>query len=624
MRRRKYQGKYSKKQSFVKRQMSRRAVSSAAKGAKAPAVLGDLIDESTKDKYFEIFAIAVLLGFGIYHSILFFGQRPVPSSDFPAFVKTGHELLSFKAPSSFKRAPVLCILVAGLSKFVGGQHPDLTAGWLLNAILHPLNAVLLWLVGRRVVGKAALWISLVAIINPWVIRMLSDPIVEITLLFFVLLTFYFIFKRSRYSYLFASIATMVRYEGAALILAAFVIDMITGKSRKERLMAFAYAAAATLPLAIWLVGTFMRPMGSTHYLRYWGLGKTTYSSEGRIVLREYITMLWQVGFRGLFMPVAAAKAAFLKVTASQVQSMKMFFTVSQVLAAVSFVFGAVYGLCKRNWNILAMLILLVPYIVIHAVHAFIYHKFLTTVYWIALLICFFALQSCWKLINKENKRGRWIASVGQGALLVIALIWLIRLWPLLGGLSAVSSISRSIPYVGMGVAILIFFVQLILYGTRKLLRNVTIVCFVCAVIVSNQFALATTVRNCERNSEFAMLADWYIAEALPSQKLICGVPQLLDVCAPRYRDSFVSLSKIKADSPDDFVEKCRQAGITYVVWDTRMGLFPKENSYKQGGYKNITALSNPVSSGAYQFVTQLGHQRGFVNVFRLSGALPSE
>ena len=48
-----------------------------------------------KDKYFNRFIIALLLIFGIYQSVLFFGHKLVPNSDFPAFTQTGRELLSF-------------------------------------------------------------------------------------------------------------------------------------------------------------------------------------------------------------------------------------------------------------------------------------------------------------------------------------------------------------------------------------------------------------------------------------------------------------------------------------------------------------------------------------------------
>ena len=200
-----------------------------------------------RQKHFEVFVIVALLAFGAYHSILYFGHKIVPTSDFPDLFKVGRDILSFQLPSRFKQAPVLGMLQFILSHFVGGQHPPLTAGWLLNAILHPFNLILLWLVGKRIVGKSALWFAIIAILSPWVMRMLTDPLVETTLLFFILLTFHFIFKRSNWSYLFASITTMVRYEGAVLIMLAFVMDMISSQNRKARIRAFLYAFFAFVP-----------------------------------------------------------------------------------------------------------------------------------------------------------------------------------------------------------------------------------------------------------------------------------------------------------------------------------------------------------------------------------------
>jgi hypothetical protein len=65
-----------------------------------------------RQQYFEIFLIAALLAFGIYQSVLYFGHKVVPISDFPDIVRTGHELLSLKVPTRFKQAPVVGILSA--------------------------------------------------------------------------------------------------------------------------------------------------------------------------------------------------------------------------------------------------------------------------------------------------------------------------------------------------------------------------------------------------------------------------------------------------------------------------------------------------------------------------------
>ena len=154
--------------------MSRRKVKKSGSKTGKPVAKSTRLDSvgqikaeglAKRQQYFEIFLIAAFLAFGIYQSVLFFGHQVVPISDFPDIVRIGHELLSFKVPTRFKQAPVVGILQALLSYLVGGQHPDLTAGWLLNAILHPLNLVLLWLVGKRIVGKSAIWFAIIAILN---------------------------------------------------------------------------------------------------------------------------------------------------------------------------------------------------------------------------------------------------------------------------------------------------------------------------------------------------------------------------------------------------------------------------------------------------------------------------
>jgi hypothetical protein len=141
-----------------------------------PVIRAETDDLAKRERYFEIIVITALFAFGVYQSVLYFGHTIVPNSDFPAFFKTGQELLSFQTPSSFKRVPVLGVLQVLLSYLVGSQYPGLTAGWLLNAILHPFNLVLLWLIGREIVGKSALWLAIIAILNPWVIYLLTEPI----------------------------------------------------------------------------------------------------------------------------------------------------------------------------------------------------------------------------------------------------------------------------------------------------------------------------------------------------------------------------------------------------------------------------------------------------------------
>ena len=576
-----------------------------------------------RQQYFEIFLIAALLAFGIYQSVLYFGHKVVPISDFPDIVRTGHELLSFRVPTRFKQAPVVGVLQALLSHLVGGQHPDLTAGWLLNAILHPLNLVLLWLVGKRIVGKSAVWFAIIAILNYWVIYMLTEPIIETSLLFFSLLTFYLIFKRSNFCYVLASVTTMVRYEGVALILAAFVMDMIYRKSKRERIRAFLYSALATVPLAFWMLGTVLslgRETETTHYLKVLFTKeyaeRFTDSAKNRTGIVRHMKLLWTVGFYPLFRLTTEAKSSFEKLTVGQIESIRTFFSFSQITAIAAGTLGAIYGLCKRQWKILALLIFFVPYFVLHAMYPYPLQRFHTNIFWMALLMCLFGFRSVWKLIDRNGRVPKSLVLILQGLVAIIAIVWLVSLVPYLPKISRMSPKSASLPYVAMILVGLIFAARIFIYRARHFLRELSILALVCLIIVSNQFTLVRLVGDGQRDKEFKQLADWYIANAKPGEKLGVYMFQVVRIFAPEHAENIVILPK--ADNQSEFVKACYEQDITYVVWATREGLRDDHSGYRQFGlHKNIAHLRTAKDVGPYQFVVKVGWKGGYVNIFRL-------
>ncbi len=567
----------------------------------------DLEQMHKRERYFDLFIMVAFLAFGIYQSVIYFGHKIVPISDFPDIVRIGHELLSFKVPSRFMQAPVVGLLQASLSYIVGGQHPDLTAGWLLNAILHPLNLVLFYLVGREIVGRAALWFAIIAILNYWVIYMLTEPIIETSLIFFVLLTFYLIFKRSNWCYVAASIATIVRYEGAALIMAAFIMDMIYRESRKERIRAFVYSALATVPLAIWMLGTFLNwDPEKGHYLSVFTKDYATAfteSVEERTGVVMHMRLLWEVGFRPLFMARGAESARIL-------------FGISKIIAAAVFMFGMVYGLFKRRWKILALLIFFVPYFLLHARYPYPLQRFHTTIFWIALLMCLFGLQSIWKLIDANRRVPKFIVIFLQAILAIISIIWLVSLVPDMSKASAVSPKSTYLSWIAIILAGFIFAGRIYIYKPRRWMRELCILAFFCLIVVSNHFTLVSLVGDGQRDKEFKQLADWYIANAKPGEKMGVYMYQVVGIYAQKYAEDIIALPQ--ADSPEEFTEACYDQDLTYVVWATREGLRNYSVRYRRLGLdKNIAQLSNSKTTLPYQFVAQVGWERGYVNIFRL-------
>jgi len=563
------------------------------------------------ERYLELFLIGAFLAFGIYQSALYFGHKVVPISDFPDIVGVGHDLLSFRLPARFKQAPVVGILQALLSYVVGGQHPDLTAGWLLNAILHPLNLILFYLLGRQIIGRSAVWFAVIAILNHWLICMLIEPIMETSLLFFSLLTFYLIFKRSNWCCVFASIATMVRYEGAALILAAFVMDMIYRKSKQERIRAFLYSALATIPLILWMLGTILTwEPGTSHYLNVLFTKKYSEafasSAQSRTGILLHMRLLWTVAFCPLFMPYPGAGDGFAG----------MLFMLSKILAVVSFFFGAVYGLYKRRWEILALLIFFVPYFLLHAFYPYPLQRFHTNIFWIALLICLFGMQSIWRIIDRNGRLPKAVVIILQSLVVIVSIIWLIPLISYLPGINSLSPRSASVPYAAMMLVMLIFAGRIYIYNFRCFLREFSILALLCLIIVSNHFTLVQFVGDGQQDAEFKLLADWYIENAQPGEKMGVYMAAIVRIFAPKYAENIVRLPE--ADSPSEFVKVCRDQGITYVVWATREGLTDKHTGYRQLGlYENIAHLLYSEDTEDYQFVTQVGVDSGYVNIFRL-------
>jgi len=568
-------------------------------------------DPARRERYFDIFVIIVLFAFGVYNSVLYFGHKVVPNPDFTAIFRVGRDLLSFQLPTTFKIAPVVGLLQNFLCFFLGGQHPQLTAGWLLNVLLHPFNLLLLYLVGREIVGRSALWIAIIAMLNPWVIYMLGEPLLETSLLFFSLLTFYFIFKRSKWCYLLASITAMVRYEGAAMILVAFVMDMIYSKSRRERIWALLYSAAAAVPLALWMLGTvFTWEPGQTHYLSV--LFTKEYSKgfaqsvEGRRGVVMHMRLLWRVGFLPLLTAYRGAGSDFSE----------LLWKLSKTFAVVSFLFGSVYGLCKRQWKVLALLVFFVPYFLLHARYPYPLQRFHTNIFWIALLICWFGLQSVWKLIDKDGRVPRIFVLILQALVVIIAVVWLFQLFPSLPETRQVSPKSASVPYVAMALGALIFAVRIFIYKSKYFLRELSILAVLCLVVVSNQFRLVGLVGDGQREKEFKDLGNWYTANAKPGEKLAVYMAGVVRIFAPEYAEYIVGFPK--ADSPSDLVNALYENDITYVVWATREGLRSDHTAYNRLGLpRNIGHLRQPKSIGPYQFITQVGSKRGFVNIFRL-------
>jgi len=570
------------------------------------------VSTDKQDKYFDYLAVCVLIAVGVYQSFTLFGHKIVPISDFPAFVQTGREILSFKCPSDFKRGPVTGILQILFGKLAGGRFPDLRGGWLLNSVLNPLNLILLWLIGKRLIGRAAVWFAIIVSITPWALYMLREPLAEIPLLFFVLLTIYLICINSSWAYLTASVTTMVRYEGAALILAAFVMDLIYKKTNKEKVIAFVYSVLASIPLMLWLSGTFLyTDIGTSrdHYLAVFTKKHTQYflkGGEGRTGTIKHLSIIWNVGFRPLFM---------IDPKSSQ-EAFETLWSVSKFTALVTFVFGAVYGLIKKNWPILILLIFFVPYFLVHAYYPYPIPRYHSTIFWITLLISIFGVKQLWIIINNKLHFPGIVTKVFEAVVLIVALFLVTPLASYLQQLAAICSAVRFLPFVVIFAVILIVLLRVFLYRFKYLMSDAAVAAVMVLVVLSNQFSLAPLLGDGQEDIEFKYLADWYAANAKPNEKMAVYMCGTVAIFVPESANCIVGFPY--AATPEELVEKLRQEKITYVCWASREG-FSKDPHGDRVLNMHVTVpfLVNTKDEGPYKFITQIRSGERFVNVFRI-------
>jgi hypothetical protein len=199
---------------------------------------------------------------------------------------------------------------------------------------------------------------------------------------------------------------------------------------------------------------------------------------------------------------------------------------------------------------------------------------------------------------------------------IAAGLWCVGLVRSFSEAASISPTSTSMPYVTMLVVGIIITSRALVEHPIQISRHLCVASMLCLVIASNQFILVRLVGDGKREIEFKQLGEWFAANGKPGEKLAVYQNDT-QLFAGKNAANVVGFPK--ADSPEQLVELLRQEGVTYVVWATREGYSRGQHTgYQQFGLnKTIAFLNKPQNVGPYEFVIQIGSEKGYVNVFRL-------
>jgi len=576
-----------------------------------------------REKYFLGAVLLIFLAFSIYKAIVLFGAIPVPNPDYSGFVRVGRELTSLELPSNYKRVPVLGTLQVLLGHLMGGGHPILTASWLLNAIMSCGNILLLCLIARKIIGQAGIWLALIVVLNPWMLRYQVVPIAETSLIFFSMLTFFLMMKPTRWAYAAAATASMVRYEGVVLVAIIFLMDMFFfSKSKKQRIWALVRAFLASLPFLLWMLGTYLNweATATGHYLGHYG---KSLKNSGFI---RFFSLIWHSTFRPLVLTPGFLKVRFgLQLqTQATVDSLNNLYAITKVIAVIGAVTAILGGIIKRNWNLLALILFACFYICVHALRVNSHSRYTVPIIWLAMLIVWAGWRYLWQVINYRRWMPRYLIIVLQVLVIMAGLIWFAQLAGYLPKMASRCQAAANLPYVTFAAMVFIIIAAAVLHKAKSLGRYLAWTAVLSVVVISQHFATGGRIGNGSYNIEFRRLVDWYLTNTQPEDNKIASTwSPLLKLMADKYEKNIVSMSSIKGKSWEKFVENCRKRKVHYVSWTHR------GSRKTRRGMKHIQdILRYPRSNKDFLLVHRIEipsrKKNRWINIFKLRQTTPNQ
>lgn len=489
--------------------------------------------------------VLALLALGLVLGLAARGHYAMPYSDFAEFVDCGHAWLAGQLPPTFKRAPVYPLLVVGASKLIGGPVPEIRVAEWLNALLLPVNGLLVYIIGRRWFGPAARWAAAWVLLLPMSLYCTAHLIVEPLLAASVLLTIALTQLGTRWAYAAAALATLVRYDAAGLIVGVAAADWLHGRSRWRIATGSALASA---PLAIILVLTALTwsERSKDHYL-------ARIAAEPVFAPLTTAALIGQTAFEPHppQLPVWLAEAQPLLKTA--------LFDFPLLLAAI----GAAVALWTRWPAAIALLCALAGYWLVHAVFPVQVDRFGYPPAGSVVLLTGVGLREAALRLSRR----RIPPAAVTASLLVI------------GAVSMAVLVNESQAWVtshaGDGrfaerVLLLVPVVLGLLWGgpllARRPLAQAVLLLAALTLATFRLGQISAKLGTGQEMRDVVVAANW-IRQHIPEQRVLYSEPGLLRLLVGRTpADRFVGFDEVSAESWPQIVDECRRRNISYILW----------------------------------------------------------
>jgi hypothetical protein len=443
--------------------------------------------------------------------------------------------------------------MGALAPLFHGRDPVLLAAESVNLAGFALGTFFLYRLAQRFLGSAAWVVAFVFATDGLGVHMTLQPRAELTTVALVILGCYLATRASVASYVAAALASFTRWEGAFLIPALFIRDLVYG-SRRWR--AFALSAAASLPLVTWLWLNFLNTAHLNPYFEYSGAATTGAGGNFLGVLAR--TCLGSVG---LAPEGRAFGLAFVLLAALIIGGLIRLWRTSprDALPIVAF-FGLTLGLNLVFFSATAE-------------HAFM-------IVWVCQLAVVAALLKIGRLarslVSLPTATGSpWAirAVLGAGVVLALALL----LW-------SARRRGATIPTEPLAMSVVAIGAILATIRPRSIPAAVLLAVVIAAVPAAAQRDIQAVNDRLRAvafvKGELRRAGEWFAAHAGPHERMAVVEPWVVAAyAAPRSMADLVDTRDLAVQSPDQLAADLRRLGADYVVWNSQHGNLESTNYY---------------------------------------------
>ena len=556
-------------------------------------------------------AVGLLVVLGLIYSLHFLGHFVFPNTDFAAFLQIGQQWLSFRIPYTMKRAPLFTLITVLAGQFFSTPDRYLFGTELYNAMMLPTVMVLIFLIGREFLGRASVWVALLACISPWMVRMSSQPLAELTLVAFFAATCLCIRSHIKLAYLFAMLGSISRWDMAGLIPAVAVVDLIRNRKWAKTII---MTALASIPFGLCMIITWMQlrgQSGGAHYIQVLAKDRTF---ELAADLRFYSSHICSFLNALILQSSRSGQARSLEGLNSAVS------IVTSLVLAIAFLGGSIAAVIKKRWEMIVMLLAGIPYVMVHAIYPYRLPRFCVPTAWAWLIISAYGTITFWQWFVGKQKP-KFLIPVLQLLAAVIFILWAVKILATLGYVQKrYCPVIERLALISSLVTVGGFFGLQLIRRRKPSMKWLIIPAFLVLSVVSNAATTGLTMGDGQSNANFKRLGLWFLENAEDDDRMITTMPVWMRIYTGLPLERFEHTGNIRPLDAKDFpafIQECRKRKITLIAWDSRLAGRPDDLYYKQWGLDRIKVLGSPKAKiGPCQLVHTLKGSPG-IAVYRI-------